>query len=216
LSEQSGYAAVVLKLWGRTNSVNVQKALWTLGELGLPFERIDAGMRFGKNREPEFLARNPNGLVPTLDDDGFVLWESNSIVRYLAARYDAGGLWPSDARERARAEKWMDWQLGALGPALGPAFLQLVRTPEAERDAAVIARSVEATRRLLGLVDAALATNAFIAGERLTIGDVPIGALTHRWYALDVDHGSHPRLRRWYERLSERPAYRQHVMLPLS
>jgi glutathione S-transferase len=206
----------MLKLWGRTNSVNVQKVTWTIGELGLTCERIDAGLSFGKNREPEFLAMNPNGLVPTLEDGDLALWESNSIVRYLTAKHDAGGLWPDDLRTRARAERWMDWQLSTLGPALRPLFLELVRTAPERRDPERIARGNDACLQLFSVLDQALAGDPFVAGGCLTMGDVPVGALTHRWYALDVEHGDHPSLRRWYESLCERPAYRRHVMLPLS
>jgi glutathione S-transferase len=206
----------MLKLWGRTNSVNVQKVLWALGELDLPYERIDAGMAFGRNRDPAFLAMNPNGLVPTLEDNGLALWESNSIIRYLAAVHDPDGLWPTGARHRANAEKWMDWQLSQLAPALGPVFIQLVRTPSDQRRADIIAQGEAACLRLLGLVDTALDNSPFLTGSRLTIGDLPLGALVHRWYALDVEHGNYRHLRRWYEALCERPAYQRHVMLPLS
>src|SRR6187399_3645585 len=150
----------MLKVWGRTNSVNVQKVLWTLDELSLQFERIDAGLQFGKNRESWFLAMNPNGLIPTLDDDGFILWESNSIVRYLAAKHDLGGLWPSDPRARATAEMWMDWQLSKLAGALGPMFTELIRTPQERRNASVVERGVNDCLGVFGVLDQALAGRA--------------------------------------------------------
>lgn len=206
----------MLRVWGRTNSVNVQKVLWALAELELDYERIDAGLAFGKNHEPAFLAMNPNGLVPTIDDDGFVLWESNTIVRYLAAKHDAGGLWPTDPRARASAEKWMDWQLSKLAGAVGPMFLQLIRTPPDQCDSKIVARGQEACLALFELLNQALEDRLFLAGERLTIGDIPAGALAHRWYALPVDHGNYLHVRRWYEALTERPGFRAHVMLPLS
>ncbi len=128
----------MIKIWGRNTSVNVQKVMWAVGELGLPHERIDVGGSFGKNNEPAYLAMNPNGLVPTLEEDGFVLWESNAIVRYLAAKYGAGTLEPSDMRARARASSWMDWQLTVAAPAVTPVFWGLVRTPPEKRDHAPI------------------------------------------------------------------------------
>src|SRR6202030_2493801 len=124
----------MIKIWGRNTSVNVQKVMWAVGELELPHERIDIGGAFGKNREPAYLAMNPNGLVPTLEEDGFLLWESNSIIRYLAAKFGAGTLEPADLRTRALASKWMDWQLSVLGPAITPVFWGMIRTPPEKRD----------------------------------------------------------------------------------
>src|SRR5439155_1140255 len=123
----------MLKIWGRTNSVNVKKALWALEELGVKYERIDAGMQFGVNNTPEYRRMNPTGLVPTIDDDGFVLWESHSIVRYLAAKHGAGSLWPNELRARADAERWMDWAF-TFQAAFRAVFWGLVRTPAEKRD----------------------------------------------------------------------------------
>jgi glutathione S-transferase len=146
----------MLRLWGRTSSINVRKVLWTLQELGLPFERIDAGLAYGHNHTPDYLAKNPNALVPLLEDGDFTLWESNAIVRYLCARHAAATLYPEDLRTRFDAERWMDWQQTTLNRAGGPAFIQWIRTP-AEQRTAVIAQSVAATEPLLALLDAHLA-----------------------------------------------------------
>ncbi len=206
----------MLKLWGRTNSVNVQKVTWALAELGLPSDRVDAGLAYGRNREPGYLAKNPNGLVPLFEDGDIALWESNTIVRYLAARHDPGGLWPTEPGARARSEMWMDWQLSVLGPALGPLFRQLVRTPEKQRDSALVEAGAEACLRAFSILDRALGEAPYLAGGDFTMGDIPAGALTHRWYALDVEHGDYSSLRRWYGELCRRSAYRENVMLPLS
>jgi glutathione S-transferase len=206
----------MLKIWGRTNSSNVQKAMWCIGELKLPHERIDAGMAFGRNKEDWYLRMNPNGLVPTIDDDGFVVWESNTICRYLAAKHDAGGLWPTSPATRAMAEMWMDWQLSVLNASIGPLFWQLVRTPADKQDKAVIEKATADCLRHFGYVDRWLEDRPYIAGERVTVGDIPVGVMAYRWYALPVDHGSLKQVRGWYERLTQRPAYKQHVMLPLS
>lgn len=206
----------MLTVWGRVNSLNVQKVMWALGELGLAHKRIDAGMAFGVTKTPAYLAMNPNALVPTLDDDGLVLWESNTIVRYLATRYGAGSLDPGSLGDRARAERWMDWQLSSLGPAIGPAFFNLVRTPPAERNQAAIAASTEATERLMGILDDALAGTPYLNGERLTIADIPVGVTAHRWYRLPVERGPHPNVEAWLGRIRARPAFAAHVEMPLT
>src|SRR5215831_11673539 len=156
----------MIKIWGRNTSVNVQKVMWAVGELGLPCERIDVGGAFGKNKEPPYLAMNPNGLVPTLEEgDGFLLWESNSIVRYLAARHGVGTLEPADPHTRARASQWMDWQLSVYGPAITPVFWGLIRTPPEKRDPAAIAAGKEKTAVAVKMLDDQLAKTKFLAGD---------------------------------------------------
>jgi glutathione S-transferase len=148
----------VIKIWGRNTSSNVQKVMWAVAEIGLPHERIDVGGPFGKNREPAYLAKNPNGLVPTLEEeDGFLLWESNSIVRYLAAKHRAGVLEPADLHARSRAQAWMDWQLSVLGPAIAPCFMGLVRTPPEKRDYVAIEASKQKTTEAIAILDSELA-----------------------------------------------------------
>lgn len=205
----------MLKILGRKTSSNVQKVLWGAVELGLDFERSDIGGPFGGNDKPDYLALNPNGLVPTIIDDGFVLWESNSCLRYLAAVHGAGGLWPTDARIRADAERWMDWQISALSPSLGVVFRGLVRTPPDERDPAAIAAARDRSAALFAMLDDALAERPFVAGDKLTIGDIPVGIAAYRWYHLDIEREDYANLARWYDRLTERPGYREHIMNPL-
>lgn len=207
----------MLKIWGRTTSSNVMKVLWTCAEIGLPFERYDIGGPFGGNDTPEYLALNPNGLVPTIEDDGFVLWESNSIVRYLAAKHDSGGLCPADLKQRADAERWMDWQLTVLGPAYIPIFFQLVRTPAAERDPAVIDAAVEKSAKALAILEDRMRDRRFLCGDRPTIGDIPFGPILHRWFRLDFKRPPFPHVQRWYERLCEREGFRKHIVdVPMS
>ncbi len=206
----------MLKIWGRRNSINVQKVMWTVAELGLGHERIDAGMSHGLVNEPWYRTQNPNGLVPTIDDDGVVLWESNVIVRYLAAKHASGSLMPADPAMRAKAEMWMDWQQNAVMPGMSPLFLGLIRTPPEQRDTAAIdagAKSVEAALRLL---DARLRGKTHMLGDHLTVADIPMGCAVYRWYALPIAHAELPHLRAWYERLTLRPAFAEHVMLPLT
>ncbi len=206
----------MLKIWGRKTSSNVQKVLWCCGELGLAFERVDLGGPFGGNREPEYLALNPNGLVPTIEDDGFVLWESNSIVRYLAAKHGSGGLWPTEPRRRADTDRWMDWQATTVGPLMVAVFQGLVRTPPEERDAA----KIEATRKIWAaswsILDAHLADEDYVAGGTFSVADIALGIMAYRWFTLEIEREEFAHLAAWYQRLCERPPFREHVMLPLS
>jgi glutathione S-transferase len=206
----------VLKVWGRASSVNVQKVLWCCEELGLPYERVDAGGPFGGTDAPEYLSMNPNGLVPTVSDDGFTLWESNTIVRYLVHKYGTGTLGAEDPMRRALAEKWMDFQLGTLFPAFRAGFLGLTRTPPEERDPDAIAASLRATAQLLAVLDAHLEGGTFVAGEGLGVGDLALGPVVYRWLNIEIERPDLPNLERWHDRLTERPAYRKTVMVPFT
>lgn len=204
----------MVEVFGRANSLNVQKVLWCLGELDVPFERHDVGGLYGGNKEPWYLERNPTGLVPMVADDGFDLWESNTIVRYLAARHGSGTLWPEDPRTRALSERWMDYQLGTVFPAFRDAVLGLIRTPPENRDPGKIAPSVQATGETLKVLDRHLEDHDHVAGDGLTVGDVALGPTIYRWLTLDIDRPPLPNLEAWHDRLAERPAYREHVMVP--
>jgi glutathione S-transferase len=202
----------MIKVWGRNTSVNVQKVMWAVGELGLPHERIDVGGAFGKNREPAYLALNPNGLVPTLEEDGFLLWESNSIVRYLAAKYGAGTLEPTDPHARARAGSWMDWQLSVAGPALTPVFWGLIRTPAEKRDHAAIEAGKVKSMAAMAILDAQLANTAYVAGDTLTMGDIPVALMAYRFRRLVPDRTGLDNLERWFTTIEQRPAFKEHVL----
>jgi len=206
----------MIRLWGRLSSINVRKVVLTLRLLDLPFERTEAGGRFGVVRTPEYLARNPNALVPLLDDDGWELWESNVIVRYLAARYGDERLYPRDLRARFDAERWMDWQQTTLNPAGRDAFVQLIRMAPGERNQPLIDASVAATEPLWDLLESQLSGRRFIAGDELTIADLPIACEMHRWRGLPLDWRARPRLDAWYERMLALPATRGVLDLPLS
>jgi glutathione S-transferase len=208
----------VIKIWGRKTSSNVQKVMWAVGELGLPHERIDVGGSFGKNREPAYLAMNPNGLVPTLEEeDGFLLWESNSIVRYLAAKYKSTVLEPADLKTRALAQKWMDWQLSVCGPAITPVFWGLIRTPPEKRDHAAIEAGKKNTTAAIQMMDAQLAKTAYLAGDGFSYGDIPVGIMAYRYRQLVPDRPPLPHFERWYAAISERKAFKDHVgAVPLS
>ncbi len=206
----------MLKIWGRKNSINVQKVLWTCAEVDLPFERIDAGGAFGVTKDPAYLTINPNGLVPTIEDDGFILWESNACVRYLAAKHCSGGLCPKDLRQRADAERWMDWQLTTILPAQTPIFWGLVRTPPEKRDISAIEAARVRLAAAMAILDRQLEQREFICGPSLTIADIPLGCTTYRWYALDIERPELPHVRRWYEQLTNRPGFKTHVMQPLT
>lgn len=196
----------MLKIWGRMSSINVRKVVFTAQELGLPFERIDAGSEFGVVKTPQYLERNPNALVPLLEDGPFALWESNVIVRYLCAKHSAGALYPEDLAQRFDAERWMDWQQTTLSPAGRNAFIQWFRTPLAQRDMDLVARSTAATEALMALLDLHLARRAFMAGDRLTMADIPIACEVHRWQALPQARPERLHLQRWYDAVRSRPA----------
>lgn len=206
----------MLKIYGRISSINVRKVVLAAQMLDQPFERVDTVAFSGLVRSPEYAALNPNALVPTLDDDGFVLWESNVIVRYLCARHGAGSLYPTDLRTRFDAERWMDWQQTTFNGAGRDAFLQLIRVPEAKRDPALIERSVQATEPLLALLDAHLASRAWMCGDTLTMADLPIACEMHRWWNLPLAHPEHPHLRRWWNAMLALPAARGVLDLPLA
>jgi glutathione S-transferase len=207
-----------LTIWGRANSVNVQKVLWCLCELDLAYQRIDAGMAFGRNREREYLVMNPNGRVPTLVDGDFVLWESNSIMRYLVLAYaPQSPLYPQAPKLRASVDRWLDWTLSTLQPIERPVFWALVRTPVEARDMGVIQKDADAAAVEWRIVDAELATRSFIVTDHLTLADIALGAYARRWFGIEGIHK--PRLahlERWFGQLSGRPGFRQFVAPPLS
>lgn len=205
----------MLKIWGRVNSVNVKKALWVAEELGLKYERIDAGMQFGVVNTPEYKKMNPNSVVPTIDDDGFVLWESHAIVRYLAAKHGAGTLWPADLRQRADSDRWMDWTY-TFQASLRTVFWGLVRTPPEKRDTKAIDEARAKCAELLAIPDGYLSNRPFFAGNSLTIGDIPLGCHVHLWMRLPIARPAHANLERWFDRLCARPAYKKIVDIPLS
>jgi glutathione S-transferase len=204
----------MIKIWGRANSVNVKKALWCLEELGLPYERTDAGLQYGVVNTPEYRRMNPNGLVPTMDEDGFILWESHSIVRYLAARYGKGVLLPVDEHARAVASQWMDWAFSFQG-AVRDAFWNLIRTPPEKRDAQAIEKARVKSGDMARILDAALADRMYVAGA-FSMGEIPIGCEVQRWIRLPMERPKLPHLEAWFERLCARPAFKKIVDIPLS
>jgi glutathione S-transferase len=208
----------MLKIWGRNTSSNVQKVIWALAEMKLPFERLDVGGTFGKTKEPAYLAMNPNSLVPTLEEeDGFTLWESNSIVRYLAAKHTNRTLEPADLRTRALASKWMDWQLSVLGPAITPVFWGMIRTPPDKRDPNAIAAGKEKTITAAKIMDTQLGKTAFMAGNDFSYGDIPVGIMIYRYMQLIPERPATPNLDRWYAAISSRQAFKDQVaVVPLS
>ncbi|WP_424812262.1 glutathione S-transferase family protein [Roseococcus sp. YIM B11640] len=210
----------MLKIWGRTSSSNVMKLLWLCEELGIPFDRVDAGGTFGRTQEAAYLAMNPNAKVPTIEEpDGYSLWESNSICRYLVATRSPGhAMLPDDPRARGKVERWMDWQLGHLNPPMTTLFIGLVRTPEAQRDPAAIAAARGEAEGLWAMVDAELLTNGnrFVCGEALSLADVALGPYLHRWLNLPIPRRPMLALEEWHARLCERPGYMRHIAVPLA
>jgi glutathione S-transferase len=207
-----------ITIWGRANSVNVQKVLWCLHELDLAYERIDAGMAFGKNREPEYLAMNPNGRVPTLVDGDFVLWESNSIMRYFVRAYrPQSPLYPHAPKLRASTDRWLDWTLSTLQPVERPVFWALVRTPVEQRDMVAIQKDADAAAVQWRIVDAYLTERRFITGDEFTLADIALGAYVRRWFGAEgIAKPKLPHLERWFEELGKRSGFVRHIAPPMS
>jgi glutathione S-transferase len=206
----------MIKIWGRKNSINVQKVLWCCDELEIPYQRIDVGVEAGDVDTTAYRQLNPNGLVPTIEDGELVLWESNTILRYLAGKYSSDKFWPTNAETRALADQWMDWQLGTLWVDMRPMFIQLIRHSPDRRDQSIIDTAYEKTLAAMKILDAHLGENHYVAGEGFTIGDIPVGAVTYRWMSLLIERPALANLEAWYARLGGREAYKKHVMLPMS
>ncbi len=206
----------MLTIWGRISSINVQKVVWAAGEVGQSFERIDCGGTFGLLREPVFLAKNPNAQIPVLEDGAVCIWESNSIVRYLAARYGSGWIWEEDPALRADADRWMDWMQSELQPAMTPVLWGVVRKVPEYMDPKTIAASAAKAERLMEILDTHLATRSFLAGERFGMADITVGCGAHRWLNLPVEQAERPHVRRWYETIFARPAAKPALPLPVT
>jgi glutathione S-transferase len=205
----------VLKVLGRASSSNVQKVMWCLAELSLPHERLDVGGAFGGNRDADYLRLNPNGVVPTLIDGDHVVWESNTILRYLG-NTRGKGLYPEQPARRSEVECWMDWQLGTLNNGITPLFQSIARTPADQRRPDLIEQHRAVTARWMSLLDAALAQREFVAGPALSLADIALGPSVYRWFELPVERPEQPHLRAWFERMVQRSGFRTHVMVGLS
>ncbi|MEX1154263.1 glutathione S-transferase family protein [Parvibaculum sp.] len=204
----------MLRIWGRRNSINVQKVMWLAGELGLAHEHVDAGGPFGGLDTPAFRARNPHGLVPVIDDGGVVVWESHAILRYLAARY-GGGFWIEDAATRAAVDQWIEWAQTSLLPNfVSGIFWAYYRTPEPQRNMVLVRQAVARCAEHVRTLDKHLADHRYICGDEITLADIPTGTMFYRYYGLDIERPDAPNVEAWYARLRDRPAYAAHVMVP--
>lgn len=206
----------MLKIWGRTDSSNVQKVLWCCSELGLEFDRLDWGGKFGGNKDQAYLDMNPNGLVPTLQNGSFDLWESNSIMRYLVDKYGHGRLLPSTPEGRADANRWMDWQLSVFNPTIVPLFFATIRTPEDKRDPKAVQAALEKTTQAWRIVENHLDGKKYLAGDEFSIGDIPLGVWAYRWFNLPIQRPKQRNITAWYERLTQRKPYQTHIMIPVT
>ena len=206
----------MLQVLGRPNSVNVQKVMWCLAELNQTVERQDIGGPFGGNDQAEYLARNPNGKVPTLLDGDYVLWESNAIVRYLCEQYGVGAWYPETVQKRGHANQWMDWYLTELHPSMTTLFWQLIRTEAAQQDQAAIKAAIAKCTTAWAMLDQHLATHPYLLGADISMADIPLACAAYRWHVMDFERPDLPVLKAWWTQISERPAYKQHVMLPLT
>ena len=205
----------MITVWGRRNSVNVQKVMWTLGELELDYQRHDVAGSFGQNDSNDYLAMNPNGVVPTLQDGELTLWESHVIVRYLARTYGQGSLWPTDPTMLAHADQWMDWITSTFIPPFLQLFFNKVRKPAEKVDAVAMQRGHQDCEKLLASLENWLEARAYIAGGEFSMGDVPTGAVLNRYFNIDIEHTDFPNIQIWLTRLRERPSYQKHVVFPI-
>ncbi len=203
----------MLEIWGRRNSANVIPVMWTVGELGLEHVRHNIGGSFGGDETEEYLKLNPNQLIPTINDNGFIMWESIAITRYLSRQYGNGSLWPTDPQQAARADQWMDWYKSNIYPNLMPVFFNLVRTPREKRDMGKIRDGSAATIKQLRILEQHLGNQPYVAGDSFTMGDIPLGAIIYKFYNLDIERPDLPNIEAWYERLCDRPAYKTHAMI---
>jgi glutathione S-transferase len=193
------------------------KTVWLMEELSLPYQRIDVGGPFGRTHTSEYIAMNPNSMVPTLQEGDFTLWESNAILRYLGAAYAPGSqMWPDDLKARANIDRWMDWQQTAIGPPQTVVFTGLVRTPPEERNMGAIEAAVLQSGKNWLILDRQLAHHDYVAGPDFTLADIPLGVHVHRWFSFVIHRPETPHLAAWYHRLLERPAYRTHCAMPMT
>jgi glutathione S-transferase len=206
----------MIEIWGRASSSNVQKVLWVCSELGLEYDRYDVGKEFGGNRTPEYLRMNPNGLVPTMRDDGLVIWESNTIARYLAINYGDGTLYPKEVGARTQVDRWLDWEVGTLGPTITPVFFGLIRTPPEQRNLAALAEAQTKLTEAFAILNVHLTDRTFIACDRLTLADIAMGNSAYRWYNFKIERPEFAGLKRWYDVISQRPAFREFIVKPLA
>lgn len=208
----------MITLWGRDTSTNVKKVRWVLDELALPYEQIQAGLQHGVNDTPEYLAMNPNGLVPLMRDDaqGSLLWESNSIIRYLAAQYGQDKLWIDAPAKRAQMEKWMDWSIGALSTTHRAILKGYVRTPPEQHDNAAIEAAMRDAEGLFVMLDNTLAKQRWFSGEAFGLADIAIAPSVYNLLNCGLSWQPRPHLERWYQALTERPSFRKVVMIPVA
>lgn len=206
----------MLTIWGRNNSTNVKKVIWCLAELNVPFKHINVGGKYGQLDQPAYRSLNPNGLIPCLQDDNFVLWESNTIVRYLAAQYSQGVLYPQNIQVRASAEKWMDWTSSSLMPHFKDVFIGLIRTPLEQQDKNKIQQSAEQLDKFMGIANGALEKQTYFSGDTFGVGDIPPGCISYAWFNLPIKRTKYPNLERWYQQMVQRPAFQKTIMIELT
>lgn len=206
----------MVKIWGRTNSINVQKVLWTLAEINEPFDRIDAGLQYGVNDTEEFRLMNPNGLVPVLQEDDFALWESHAIMRYLALRDPHRKLLPADGHSAAIVDQWLEWSSTTVWPNMKPVFRNMVRLPKEQWNKQAIEAGVVGLNNDMQILTQRLTNLPYVAGEYFSLADIPLALIVHRWYLLDIERIELPVVRQWYERVAERPAFVKYCDMPLS
>lgn len=203
----------MLKILGRITSSNVQKVVWVCEELGVPYERTDIGGAFGGNDQPGYLSQNPNGRVPTIDDDGFILWESNACTRYIAEKYGQGTpIWPADIKDRASANRWHDWTATTLSVAHGPVFVGLIRTPPEKRNPDAIAKGRNDFSKAISVLEWWFKDHDWLSGKDFGFGDIAPAPFVYRWFNLPIEREDYPNVKRWYDKIASRPGFKKYVI----
>ena len=205
----------MIRVWGRKTSSNVQALMWCIGELGLEYERFDIGHKYGGNDTPEFLAMNPNGTVPVIrDGEGQPLWETGAILRYLAGKYGADEFWPQDPERRAETDKWTEWaKISVAMIFTAPVFWMVVRTAAKDQDHQALEKSLQNLNKKLAIAEAQIARHGYLAGSAFTLADIQFGHSLYRYFDIAIERPSFPAIEHYYEKLTQRPAFAEHVMI---
>lgn len=205
----------MITVYGRATSSNVQAVMWGIGELGLQYERLDYGHEFGGLDSPEFRALSPHARVPVIKDGDTVIWESCAILRYLGAEYGDAPFWPKDPRVRAEVDMWAEWGKTSVCTLFTvPIFWPRVRTSAANRDVGAMLSAIADIEFQLDIFEEQLQNHNYALSNDFSLADIVIGHILFRWFDIDIERRPRPLVEAYYERLRERPAFREHVMIP--
>ena len=206
-----------IHIWGRLNSINAQKVFWLCEDLHIEFDRTNAGLEFGVNKTPTYLEMNPNGLVPVINDNGFILWESHSILRYLAKNYGAGNsYYPSSSAESAKVDQWLDWANTMAWPAMRPLFFGWIRTKPENRNALELENARVPMTAIFRILNEQLKKSTWVAGETFTLADITLALIAYRWFNLPIEREEFEHLDVWFKNATQKPGFLKYGNSPLT